>query len=85
MLGSHKDIGTTLAMIVRNEKGNLLYLSSNLMSCDSPFDAELQVLEWVSDFAYSCGWRNIVWEVDAKEVVKEVLLNLWVGVLLIAF
>ena len=43
------------------------------MSCISSFKAEVCALEWASDYADSCGWKNVLWEVDAMEVVNEVL------------
>ncbi|KAF3451143.1 hypothetical protein FNV43_RR07234 [Rhamnella rubrinervis] len=60
------------AMVVRNGDGKLLWLSSFLFTCRSPFEAELVSLNWASKLAETKNWRNIQWEVDAKEVVKIV-------------
>lgn len=53
--------------------GKLLFLSSKLLCCETPFDAEVNALEWAFDYAQTCGWSNILWETDAQEVWKEVL------------
>ena len=61
------------AIVVRNSTGNLLYLASKLNPCSSPHLAETLALNWASSYAFHCGWTNVIWECDTKEVVKEVL------------
>ncbi|KAF3437170.1 hypothetical protein FNV43_RR19923 [Rhamnella rubrinervis] len=60
------------AMVVRDASGRLLFLSSALLTSQSPFEAELSALHWSSEFAERGGWTNGVWEMDALEVVKEI-------------
>ncbi|KAF3457047.1 hypothetical protein FNV43_RR01704 [Rhamnella rubrinervis] len=43
--------GSAAAMVVRKEDGNLLLLSSTLISCRSPFEVELEALNWAASFA----------------------------------
>ncbi|KAF3456653.1 hypothetical protein FNV43_RR01307 [Rhamnella rubrinervis] len=59
-------------MVVRNDVGKLIWLSSSLLSCRSALEAELEALRWASELAEHRNWRNIIWEVDASEVAKVV-------------
>ncbi|KAF3445337.1 hypothetical protein FNV43_RR10513 [Rhamnella rubrinervis] len=60
------------AMIVRDDKGRVLYLASKLFSCNSPFDAEMEALSWAVAHADNCGWRKVECETDAKEIVQVI-------------
>ncbi|KAF3442329.1 hypothetical protein FNV43_RR16245 [Rhamnella rubrinervis] len=40
---------------------------------DCPFDIDAEVLGWVIGYAEKYAWQKVVWEIDAKEVVKEVM------------
>lgn len=70
---AHKRKCFVLAIVVRADCEKLLFLSSKLDCFVSTFDVEVGALEWASVHAANCGWSIIVWEVDAMEVVKDVL------------
>ncbi|KAF3440620.1 hypothetical protein FNV43_RR18904 [Rhamnella rubrinervis] len=63
------------AFIVRNEDGKVLLATSKVMKggCRSAFEAEVSVLDWASNFADRCNWTGVVFGIDAKFVVDEVL------------
>ena len=61
------------AMVVRDNRGKLLFLDTKLFKCYSAMDAEIQAIEWASSKAEHSGWKNIQWSIDAKEVTKIIL------------
>ncbi|KAF3444317.1 hypothetical protein FNV43_RR14007 [Rhamnella rubrinervis] len=63
------------AMGVGDDKGKVLYLASKLFTCNSPFDAEMEALSWAITYADNCGWRQVEWESDAKEVFQAITSN----------
>ncbi|KAF3435756.1 hypothetical protein FNV43_RR22848 [Rhamnella rubrinervis] len=69
---THSERGSVAAMVVRNEDGKLLLLSSTLTSCRSSFEAEFKALNWVAAFAEARNWKQVCWEVDVMEVVKTI-------------
>lgn len=56
-----------------DDRGKLLVLRTKLIDCASPFDAEVKALEWASDVAEMGSWRKVVWSMDAKLIVDEML------------
>ncbi|KAF3438916.1 hypothetical protein FNV43_RR17191 [Rhamnella rubrinervis] len=48
---AHTVNGSAAAIVVRNEDEKLLLLSSTLINCRSPFEAELEALNWATTFA----------------------------------
>lgn len=56
-------------MVVRDNEGTLLYLATDMMTCNSAYTAEVKALAWASAFAEEVGWKNVIWSVDAKELV----------------
>ncbi|KAF3432245.1 hypothetical protein FNV43_RR26984 [Rhamnella rubrinervis] len=62
----------TTSLVVRDDQGHLLFLASKLISCVSPFMAEVEALWWAVGYVTQCGWRDVEWETDAKEVEKAV-------------
>ena len=68
---SYEDNG--LAMVVKDEVGRLLLLSTHFLSCNSPHEAKVKALEKVLVHAVKCAWKNVLWNVGACELVKEVL------------
>ena len=70
---AYKESGSAIAMVVRDRKGNPLYIASKLIKSSSPHDAEIKALDWVSSYASGCNWTNVIFVSDAKEAVKEIL------------
>ncbi|KAF3433588.1 hypothetical protein FNV43_RR24690 [Rhamnella rubrinervis] len=66
----------SIIMVVRNELGDLVFLASKVLGSVwlSSFDVEVEALACASTYANSCGWTNISFEMDAKEVVEAVRL-----------
>ncbi|KAF3449307.1 hypothetical protein FNV43_RR10035 [Rhamnella rubrinervis] len=58
------------AMVVRDDRGHLLYLASKLFTCVSAFVAEAEALLWASEYAKRGNWSRVEWETDSKEVEK---------------
>ena len=55
---AYKASRAAAAMVVRDDSGKLLFLSSTLLEldCHSPFEAELEALNWASGIAERGGW-----------------------------
>ena len=73
---AYKESGLAIAMVVRDSKGNPLYIASKLIKSSSPLtphDAEIKALDWASSYAIGCNWTNFIWVSEAKEAVKKIL------------
>ncbi|KAF3437423.1 hypothetical protein FNV43_RR20176 [Rhamnella rubrinervis] len=69
---AHNTPRSAAAMVVRNNDGKLIFLSSTVLNCNSSFEAELAALNWASGIAERGGWSKVIWEVDALEVVNAI-------------
>ncbi|KAF3446701.1 hypothetical protein FNV43_RR11881 [Rhamnella rubrinervis] len=67
-----KDGRAALVLVLRDEKGKVLYLASKLDSANSAKEAELKALVWGFEKAKMESWELVVWSSDALNVVKEV-------------
>ena len=63
---SHNGSQASIAMVVRDKGGNLLYLPSKSVYYESSHTAEIKALEWDSAYAEDCGWENVMWIFDDK-------------------
>nr|XP_048327574.1 uncharacterized protein LOC125421847 [Ziziphus jujuba var. spinosa] len=61
-----------LAFTVRNWKGELLYLASKCINCDSPLEAELKALVWEAKEAANRNWNNLEWSSNSALVVENI-------------
>ena len=62
-----------MAMVVKDEVGRLLLLLTHFLISNSPHEAEVKALEKVLVHAAKCARKNVLWNVGACELVKEVL------------
>ncbi|KAF3447866.1 hypothetical protein FNV43_RR08572 [Rhamnella rubrinervis] len=75
---------TAGAFIVRNAVGKVIFVSSKVLErgCNSAYEAEAFALDWATDYADKYGWKRIVFEMDAKMVMEDVLAesesNSWI-------
>ena len=70
---AYKESGLAIAMVVRDSKGNPLYIASKLIKSSFLRDAEIKALDWASSYAIGCNWTNVIWVSEAKEAVKKIL------------
>ncbi|KAF3447450.1 hypothetical protein FNV43_RR12636 [Rhamnella rubrinervis] len=72
-----KNVGCAISMVVRSDLGELVFLASKVIEGEwtSSFGVEVEALAWASDYAEVCGWVNIDFEMDAKEVVETILMD----------
>lgn len=69
---AYKKEKAACVMLVRNNAGKLLYLATTIMACNLAYAANVKALAWASVLAKEAGWRNVIWSMDAKEVVSKV-------------
>ncbi|KAF3456757.1 hypothetical protein FNV43_RR01411 [Rhamnella rubrinervis] len=66
------DAEAALAVVMRDEKGRVLYLASYLTNAGSSLEAELKALEWALELAVEKEWNKVIWSSDAQAAVNEV-------------
>ncbi|KAF3438243.1 hypothetical protein FNV43_RR21004 [Rhamnella rubrinervis] len=67
---AHTNNGSATALVVKDASGKLLFLSTTLLGCSSPFEAGVEALNWACVHVEDCEWKHVFWKVHAKEVVK---------------
>lgn len=72
---SHGESGSIAAFVARDHEGNFLFFSSKQVEAFSSYEAEVLALEWATEYANTCSWRHVQWEIDAANVVFEVQAN----------
>lgn len=60
------------ALAARNAGGSMLFFQSRQFLCSSPFEAELETLEWAVCNENINIWDRIEWSVDAKQVFESI-------------
>lgn len=63
---------SAFAMVIRNPKGNILFLATKLANYSSPYLAKLRALAWAVNYTKICSWENVSWVMDALNVVNHV-------------
>lgn len=63
---------SSLAVVVRDMEGKIRLLASKVCFCESLFEAEVKMLEWVSGLIKEKRWRKIVWSSYALIMVNEI-------------
>lgn len=53
-------------------EGKIRLLASKVCFCESLFEAEVKMLEWVSGLIKEKRWRKIVWSSYALIMVNEI-------------
>lgn len=62
----------SLAVVLRNEEGDIIRILSAMDSALSAREAETKALRWASDIAVREEWKQVQWVSDALNVVKEI-------------
>jgi ribonuclease HI len=75
---SVRDCWARMALIVRTSHGRVeLSWNKGLGITRSAHVAELEALRYAMEFVRDSGYRRVWFEVDAREVVKEIITGTW--------
>lgn len=67
-----KNEATAIVMVARDSVRKVVHLESSLVSASSSEMAELSAFHWALPIASSKNWANLLWSMDALEIVKEI-------------
>lgn len=70
------DSYTALAMVVRDHRGELLFLVTKLIERRVPYVVELQALQWATNYVKSYSQNKILWAMDTVNVMDDVKMEL---------
>ncbi|KAF3438471.1 hypothetical protein FNV43_RR21233 [Rhamnella rubrinervis] len=70
-----KEGAAALALVVRDEQGQVVFLASKLDRATSAMEAELKALVWALQLARVEPWQQVIWSSDVKNIVSEVMLS----------
>lgn len=61
-----------MGFIVRDRKDKVLSMASKVVESTTAKLAELSTIEWATKIAVFKEWENVIWSLDALEVIRDI-------------